>query len=130
MRLLCMALGYRRRVFSETMQLVTVTPDFAAARARWDGMTDRERAAFIVAAITAAGINKTELADRLGLKYGSVHAWTTGDSECDWARWMAIAVAVDFTPTWEPAPLVLAKAQREVDALRPAPKKRKRTKPA
>jgi len=101
------------------MQVVPVDPNIAFAQARWDSLTDRERAARIIAAVKAQRTNLTELALRLGLRYASVHAWTTADAHCDWARWMAISLALGLPQTWEPSESQLTAALDRFDKLRP-----------
>jgi len=112
------------------MQIVALTPEVAGKIVWWRSLSDRERAAWVLAITKAKGATKQDLTDHLGLKYNSVHAWMTGDARCDWARRMAVAHALGEDQTWEPTPAQFTEALREFDALRPPStpkKKRKRT---
>jgi DNA-binding Xre family transcriptional regulator len=95
------------------------TPEIAAAQTSWEWLTKEQRGEWIVAAMRARGISAAELGRRLDLTPQTMSAWTTGKTkDLDWARWMAVCLALDLPQTWRPGDPVSAVIGREM-AKRP-----------
>lgn len=107
------------------MLLVAIPLDIAIAQAKWEALSTKERGTRIHAALIAKGSTKTGLAERLGVSFNTVQSWIVGAKEADWARWMAVCLALGLEEKWEPSAKDLAAAQEHKATRGPKPKKKR-----
>lgn len=76
-----------------TMMTMSLDED-RFVRARWDGLSDAERAARLGAALERAGVSQAELVKRLDVSYPTVNRWKQGHAPITWLHWIAICHAL------------------------------------
>lgn len=101
------------------MLVVAVPKDVAFAQSEWDEIGAWGRAVRMLAALKHTKSNKTDLAERLGLSFNTVHAWLAGDKDADYGRWISIAATLGLPELWKPSAEVIEEAEKELDQTRP-----------